>query len=55
MGKIKLSRKQALSKEALEAELALAPVGPEDDDRGRGDRENSGPGSRDRGHRGPRR
>jgi polyribonucleotide nucleotidyltransferase len=55
MGKIKLSRKQALSKEALEAEMALAPVGPEDDDRGRGERENSGPGSRDRGHRGPRR
>jgi len=55
MGKIKLSRKQALSKEALEAEMALAPVGPEDDDRSRGERENSGPGSRDRGHRGPRR
>jgi polyribonucleotide nucleotidyltransferase len=55
MGKIKLSRKLALSKEALEAEMALAPVGPEDDDRGRGERENSGPGSRDRGHRGPRR
>ena len=55
MGKIKLSRKQALSKEALEAEMAMAPVGPEDDDRGRGEREHSGPGSRDRGHRGPRR
>jgi polyribonucleotide nucleotidyltransferase len=55
MGKIKLSRKQALSKEALEAEMAMAPVGPEDDDRGRGEREHGGPGSRDRGHRGPRR
>jgi polyribonucleotide nucleotidyltransferase len=57
MGKIKLSRKQALSKEALEAEMAMAPVGGDDEDgrpRGR-EAEHSGPGSRDRGHRGPRR
>jgi polyribonucleotide nucleotidyltransferase len=57
MGKIKLSRKQALSKEALEAEMALAPVGGDDGEgrpRGR-EAEHSGPGSRDRGHRGPRR
>jgi polyribonucleotide nucleotidyltransferase len=56
MGKIKLSRKQALSKEELEAELAMAPVGP-DEDEGRRHREgeHGGPGSRDRGHRGPKR
>jgi len=54
MGKIKLSRKQALSKEALEAEMALAPVGP-DDDEGRRSREGEQVGPRDRGHRGPRR
>jgi polyribonucleotide nucleotidyltransferase len=54
MGKIKLSRKQALSKEELEAEMAMAPVGPGED-------EDSGPreGHPNRrhhgGHRGPRR
>ena len=43
MGKIKLSRKQALSKEELDAEMAMAPAGGGDDDRGD-----------DRGPRGPR-
>jgi polyribonucleotide nucleotidyltransferase len=61
MGKIKLSRKQALSKEELEAEMAMAPAGgPEEEDHrgprsdrdGRGDRDR---GDRDRGPRGPRR
>jgi polyribonucleotide nucleotidyltransferase len=56
MGKIKLSRKQALSKEELEAEMAMAPVGPEEDN-GRRSREgeHAGHPNRDRGHRGPRR
>ena len=35
MGKIKLSRKQALSKEELDAEMALAPVGAPGEDEGR--------------------
>ncbi|HEY3203638.1 MAG TPA: polyribonucleotide nucleotidyltransferase [Thermoanaerobaculia bacterium] len=34
-GKIKLSRKQALSKEELEAEMAMAPVGVPGEDEGR--------------------
>ena len=61
MGKIKLSRKQALSKEELEQEMAMAPAGgPEEEDhRGpRSDRDNRGDrdrGDRDRGPRGPRR
>ena len=56
-GKIKLSRKQALSKEELEAEMAMAPVGPgEDDESGSPEghpnrRHHGGHG----GHRGPRR
>jgi polyribonucleotide nucleotidyltransferase len=62
MGKIKLSRKQALSPEELEKEMAMAPamaaVGGGDDDRDdrgpRDDRHNDR-GSRDRGPRGPRR
>ena len=33
MGKIKLSRKQALSKEELEAEMALAPAGTGEEER----------------------
>jgi polyribonucleotide nucleotidyltransferase len=53
MGKIKLSRKQALSKEALEAEMAMAPVGGDAEEGPRG-REGDA-GNRDRGHRGPRR
>ena len=55
MGKIKLSRKQALSKEELEAEMAMAPVGPEEDDRRSREGEHAGHPNRDRGHRGPRR
>jgi len=55
MGKIKLSRKQALSKEDLEAEMAMAPVGPEEDDRRSREGEHAGHPNRDRGHRGPRR
>ncbi len=35
MGKIKLSRKQAMSKEQLDAEMALAPVGAPGEDEGR--------------------
>ena len=35
MGKIKLSRKQALTKEQLDAEMALAPVGAPGEDEGR--------------------
>jgi len=61
MGKIKLSRKQALSKEELEAELAMAPVGageevgPDEGRRGK-EGEHYGHQNRDRGgHRGPRR
>ncbi|MGH9366679.1 MAG: polyribonucleotide nucleotidyltransferase [Thermoanaerobaculia bacterium] len=50
-GKIKLSRKQALSKEELEAEMALAPVGAPGEDEGRGEfpRGGRGPGEH-RGH-----
>ena len=56
MGKIKLSRKQALSKEALEAEMAMAPVGGDAEEGSRGrEGEHAGPPNRDRGHRGPRR
>src|SRR5450759_534996 len=48
MGKIKLSRKQALSKEELEAEAAMAPVsGPDADGGGSHERRELG---RDRGH-----
>jgi polyribonucleotide nucleotidyltransferase len=63
-GKIKLSRKQALSKEEFDAEMALAPVGAPGEDEGRGQfpRGGQGPGehrghpNRDnRGPRGPRR
>ena len=64
MGKIKLSRKQALSKEELEQEMALAPVAagedegqdefprggrPQGDSHGHPNRGGRG------GHRGPRR
>ena len=59
MGKIKLSRKQALSKQELEAEMAMAPVATgEDEGRdefprgGRGPSEHRGHPNRD--HRGPR-
>jgi len=50
-GKIKLSRKQALSKEELEAEMAMAPVGAAGEDEGRGEfpRGGRGPGEH-RGH-----
>ncbi len=61
MGKIKLSRKQALSKEELEAEMAMAPVAAgEDEGRnefprgGRGPGEHHGHPNRGRGPRGPR-
>jgi hypothetical protein len=55
MGKIKLSRKQALSKEELEAEMAMAPAGPAEDEP-RGAAEHSGHPNRDRDRdRGPRR
>jgi polyribonucleotide nucleotidyltransferase len=62
MGKIKLSRKQALSKEELEAEMAMAPVAAgEDEGRDEFPRGSGGPGehhahpNRGRGpHRGPR-
>jgi polyribonucleotide nucleotidyltransferase len=61
MGKIKLSRKQALSKEELEAEMALAPVAAGQDEgrdefpRGeRGPGEHHGHPNRDRGPRGPK-
>jgi polyribonucleotide nucleotidyltransferase len=51
MGKIKLSRKQALSKEDLEKEMALAPVGAAGEDEGRDEfpRGGHGPGEH-RGH-----
>jgi polyribonucleotide nucleotidyltransferase len=63
MGKIKLSRKQALSKEELEQEMAMAPVAAgEDEGRdefprgGGGPSERHGHPNRGRGgHRGPRR
>jgi polyribonucleotide nucleotidyltransferase len=61
MGKIKLSRKQALSKEEIEAEMAMAPVSVgEDEGRNEFPRGSGGPGehaghpNRDRGPRGPR-
>jgi polyribonucleotide nucleotidyltransferase len=60
MGKIKLSRKQALSKEQLDAEMALAPVGAPGEDEGRDEfpRGGRGPGEHrghfNRDHRGPR-
>jgi polyribonucleotide nucleotidyltransferase len=62
MGKIKLSRKQALSKEELEKEMELAPVAAAGEDEGRDEfpRGSRGPGehhghpNRDRGPRGPR-
>ena len=60
MGKIQLSRKQALSKEELEPEMALAPVGAPGEDEGRGEfpRGGQGPGEHrghfNRDHRGPR-
>src|SRR5713226_5418126 len=46
MGKIKLSRKQALSKEELEAEMAMAPVAAAGEDEGRDEfpRGGRGPG-----------
>ncbi|HTO86092.1 MAG TPA: polyribonucleotide nucleotidyltransferase [Thermoanaerobaculia bacterium] len=59
-GKIKLSRKQALSKEELEAELAMAPVGAPGEDEGRGEFPRGGRGPAEhrahpnRDHRGPR-
>jgi polyribonucleotide nucleotidyltransferase len=50
-GKIKLSRKQALSKEELEAEMAMAPVGAAGEDEGRGEFPRGGRGpSEHRGH-----
>jgi polyribonucleotide nucleotidyltransferase len=63
MGKIKLSRKQALSKEELETEMAMAPVGTGEEvgaNEGRRPREGDHFGHpnrdpRDRGHRGPKR
>jgi polyribonucleotide nucleotidyltransferase len=60
-GKIKLSRKQALSKEELEAEMAMAPVGAAGEDEGRDEfpRGSRGPGDShghpNRRHRTPRR
>ncbi|HKA37547.1 MAG TPA: polyribonucleotide nucleotidyltransferase, partial [Thermoanaerobaculia bacterium] len=61
MGKIKLSRKQALSKEELEKEMELAPVAAgEDEGRDEFPRGSRGPGehhghpNRGRGPRGPR-
>jgi polyribonucleotide nucleotidyltransferase len=62
-GKIKLSRKQALSKEELETEMAMAPVGTGEEvgaNEGRRPREGDHFGHpnrdpRDRGHRGPKR
>jgi polyribonucleotide nucleotidyltransferase len=60
MGKIKLSRKQALSKEELEAEMALAPIGAPGEDEGRGEFPRGGHGPSEhrahpnRDHRGPR-
>jgi polyribonucleotide nucleotidyltransferase len=60
MGKIKLSRKQALSKEELEAEMAMAPVGAPGEDEGRDEFPRGGRGASDhhghpnRGRGGPR-
>ncbi len=59
-GKIKLSRKQALSKEEIEAEMAMAPVGPgEEVGKNEGRRppggEHFGHPNRERGQRGHRR
>ncbi len=59
-GKIKLSRKQAMTKEQLDAEMALAPVGAPGEDEGRDEfpRGGRGPGEHrghfNRDHRGPR-
>jgi polyribonucleotide nucleotidyltransferase len=58
-GKIKLSRKQALSKEELDAEMAMAPVGPGEEvgaNEGRRPREGDhfGHPNRPPGDRGPR-
>jgi hypothetical protein len=60
MGKIKLSRKQAMSKEELDAEMALAPVGAPGEDEGRGEFPRGGGQGEHRGHfnrdhRGPKR
>jgi len=50
-GKIKLSRKQALSKEELEAEMAMAPIGAAGEDEGRGEFPRGGRGPHEhRGH-----
>jgi polyribonucleotide nucleotidyltransferase len=50
-GKIKLSRKQALSKEELEAEMAMAPVGAAGEDEGRDEFPRGGHGRGEhRGH-----
>jgi polyribonucleotide nucleotidyltransferase len=62
MGKIKLSRKQALSKEELDQEMAMAPVAVAGEDEGRDEfpRGSRGPGehhghpNRGRGPRGPK-
>ncbi len=60
MGKIKLSRKQALSKEEIEAEMAMAPVGARGEDEGRDEFPRGGRGAAEhrghfnRDHRGPR-
>jgi polyribonucleotide nucleotidyltransferase len=50
MGKIKLSRKQAMSKEELDAEMALAPVGAPGEDEGRGEFPHGGSQGEHRGH-----
>ena len=51
MGKIKLSRKQALSKEETDAEMALAPVGAPGEDEGRDEFPRGGHGPAEhRGH-----
>ena len=50
MGKIKLSRKQAMTKEELDAELALAPVGAPGEDEGRDDFRGGGGQGEHRGH-----
>jgi len=51
MGKIKLSRKQALTKEQLEAEAAMAPAGAGEPEGGSHERHDRGRPE----HRGPRR
>jgi polyribonucleotide nucleotidyltransferase len=64
MGKIKLSRKQALSKAELEQEMAMAPVGAAGEDEGRDEFPRGGRGAGEHhghpnrpggGHRGPKR